>query len=55
MTTRNRGYLLSQWQRTRVEEIFGWLKTSPDCPRLAIVASRESLGPSSSLPRPTTW
>jgi transposase len=26
-TTRHPGYLLSQWRRKRVEEIFGWLKT----------------------------
>jgi hypothetical protein len=26
-STRHPGYLLSQWRRKRVEEIFGWLKT----------------------------
>ena len=26
-TTRHAGYLVSQWKRKRVEEIFGWLKT----------------------------
>jgi hypothetical protein len=26
-TTRHAGYVVSQWKRKRVEEIFGWLKT----------------------------
>ena len=26
-TTRHAGYVKSQWIRTRIEEIFGWMKT----------------------------
>lgn len=54
-TTRHPGYAVSQRRRKRVEEIFGWMKTTGLLRKLRHRAGRWWPGSSPSLPRPTTW
>lgn len=53
-TTRHPGYAISQRKRKRVEEIFGWLKPSPRCAKLAIAAWPGWVGCLPSRRPPTT-
>jgi hypothetical protein len=50
-TTRQPGYLISQKKRTRVEEIFGWLRRLVECGSVVIAAWSRSTG-CSHLPPP---
>lgn len=54
-TTRHASYKISQRNRKRIEEVFGWIKTTAGLRKTAIEAATEWAG-CSPLPRlPTTW
>ncbi len=53
-TTRHPGYAISQCQRKRIEEPFGWIKTVGGCARPVIADAASSSGSSFSPPPPTT-
>jgi hypothetical protein len=52
--TRHPDYAISQRIRKRVEEAFGWAKTSPACARCGIAGCSRSIGNSPSQWPPTT-